>query len=506
MESARKSLFRQIVIRFSILVSVLLVIFSGVWLFFLRDQLLQAGISDAKVISSLMLVSRFIVVLIVVISVIVVLIGLIFTDGFKTGFLDLIKQVAGLKEAPFGSRVEYGEKNELNDLAAEVNQLVEKFEKEVARDLTSAADEHQHYVEEQSRVGFEQKKIFEEKEKLEFVLARIKDGVIMLGRQRNVVRMNKAAEELTGYKQLEAGGKLIRNVLRFFEEEREIMPEEYAPQMQTGALKDEAFIKKRVRIESAQATEKFVDLVCVRLTLIQTQDLGYMIVLHDLTARFEIERKRTELLGSFANDLKQPLNIISTSLDNDNLNPQSAQSGAAYLSVIVENLLTAGAIEDGSISINMEQVDLAEVVRNAYIILQPIAAGRQVSLQMDEPKDFSAVVNGNQSRMFQVVMNLLVNAICFTGAGGSVSISFTQADGDVILQIQDTGIGIPTENMKDLFNKFSVIPNSKGFDTGMGLGLYVCRKLMELQNGKIWMDSVEGRGTVVSVSLQKASN
>ena len=104
-----------------------------------------------------------------------------------------------------------------------------------------------------------------------------------------------------------------------------------------------------------------------------------------------------------------------------------------------------------------------------------------------------------------MILNLLLNAVYFTLPGGTITVSIAQAQDDTILQIQDTGIGIPTEAMKDLFTKFFVIPNDKGLTTGIGLGLYICRQLVELQGGKIWLDSVEGRGTVVSVSLQKTN-
>lgn len=494
---------KKLTVRISVLILLLMLIVSGVWAYFLRDLLLQAGFPQAKIYSSILSVGIFIFILILDFWVVAILLELIFSEGIKSGFLEFIRQVAGLKDAPMGSHVDLNEEDELGDLAKQVNEVIDKLENEINKDLKTAAEEHMHFVEEQSKVGFESKKIYEEKEKLQYVLTRIKDGVILLSKNRKVVLMNAAAEELTGFKVYEASGKPVNTVLRFFEEDREIKPDEYAPVTQTAAAKDEVYQKKHLKIESQQATEKYVDLVCMKLTLIQTQDLGYMIIMHDLTARLEIEKKRTELLKAFANDLKGPLNIISNNLQND---PGSVQSGTAYLSLIFENLMAAGAIEDGSIYVNMGQVDLAESVQNVVMMVQPIATGRQIALQFAGPKDFSAVVNGDQSRIFQIVLNLLLNAIYFTGSGGSVSISFSSPEDDVVLEIQDTGIGIPTEAMEGLFQKFGVVQNDKGIETGIGLGLYVSKKLIDLQNGKIWLDSVEGRGTVASISLQKVKS
>lgn len=494
MKSARKSLFRQIIIRFSILTFVLLIIISGIWLFFFRDLLLHAGVPDAKVASSLFLVGRFVIILIIVIIVIFILLGLIFINGFKTSLFELLKQITGLKDAPFGSRVNAYSNNELDDLTSNVNLVIEKLENEIKNDLTTAANEHLHLVEEQSRTGFEQKKIYEEKQKLEYVLSRIKDGVILLTRNRNIVLLNKAAEELLGYKQYEAGGKMISRLIKFYDDDnREIMPDEYAPAARLGEMKEESFLKKHIRVESEQATAKYIDLICLKLTLIQTQDLGYLIVMHDLSARLEIEKKRTDLLSSFARELKQPL-------DNSDGSTQQA-----HISVLLENLMTAVDIESNAVTIARDPVDLAILTGNAITALQGLAGARQVSMQLSVPENFSAIVNGDQLRLNQVILNLLLNAINFTPPGGSINLALSQAENEIVLEIQDTGIGIPTEAIKDLFTKFFTVPNEKGIATGIGLGLYISKKLIELHEGKIWLDSVEGRGTIASISLTKTT-
>lgn len=514
MKTARKSLFRNIVVRFSILTFLLMIIISGVWAFFTRNLLLQAGIPAGKALSQLLPVVIFILVFIFVILIISILLGIIFIEGFRAGYLELTGKISALKNAAFGTRIPVNSADELGVLAGDVNLEIEKLENEITKDLKTAADEHLQLVEEQSKTGFEQKKIYEEKIKLEYVLTRIKDGVILLSKSRKVVIMNKAAEELTGFRQMEAVGKPVHNIIKFFEEDREILPDEYSPgaslspaspHVESSATKEEIYQKKHVKIETQQATEKYVDLVCMKLTLIQTQDLGYMIIMHDLSARLEIEKKRTELLSAFAKELKLPSDLISKNLNTESLNLVSAQAGLGYLSIIMENLLTIGAIEAGSLQVDLEQNDLAVIIKNAIAVLQPVALEKQISLLADIKEDMSASVSCDQSRMYQIVLNLLLNAIWFTGPGGSINISLSQSESEYIIQIQDTGIGIKTESMSELFNKFSVAENDRGVETGIGLGLYVCKKLIELQSGKVWLDSVEGRGTVANVSLPKAA-
>ena len=496
MNSARKFLFKNIVVSYSVLVFILLILVSGVWVFFLRELLLQAGVSDVRIVSSLFQVGSFIFVLILVFLIVAILLGFIFIEGFRAGFKDLIRQISGLKTAKFGMRVMSEEKNELSDLADEVNQVLNRFEQQIMFDFSKLTEEEKQFKVEQGLLSTEQKKIYEEKEKLDYVLSRITDGVILLNRQRNVVLMNKAASEITGFNQLDAVNRSISWLVKFFEKDQEIPMNEYVPVVATNTMRDNAFIKKSLRLETNKITPKLVDLVCVRLTLIHEQDLGYMIVLHDQTSKLEVEKNKDSLLTSFASELRQPISLIS--------NPVVMSAGIAHLSMVMENLLTTAAIDDGTIIVAQAEVDLIEIINSAINIVQPVASDRQVVLSFTVPENFNAKVKGDQGRMSQVVLNLLLNAIYFTMNGGSVTVSLSQSDTALVLEIQDTGIGIRTDAMRDLFTKFYTVSNNVGIETGIGLGLYVCKHLVELQGGKIWIDSVEGRGSVVSVSLQKA--
>lgn len=484
---------KKLVVRYSILVLCLLLAVSGLWAFFWREQLLASAdlqVSGGEALSPLFEVGRFIFVIILVLVVLTVLLGFLFTDGIFRSLRELVKQLIELKSAPFTSRLDLPKNNEFTEVAIAANQVIERLEHEIAEALFRVAAGERHFKEEQSLLEAEQKRIYEEKEKLDYVLGRITDGVILLNRNRSVVLLNKAAEEIVGSSQSEAINKNIGEIVRFYEDQREILTDEY--------ISDNAFVKKRVRLTSSHTTEKLVDLNCVRLTLIHTQDLGYMIVLHDLTEELGIEKKQIGLLSSFAQELRQPLSLISNYFSQgQDGNLERARSGVGHLSLILENLLTTSAIENKTITITSGQVDLISIIKDLIIVINPLVLERQISLQYEEPRDINPVVIGDQQRIYQIVLNLLLNAIYHTQAGGGVSVSLSQSGNEIILRIQDTGVGIATEELKNLFNKFYAEAG------GIGLGLYVCKKLTELQDGKIWLDSVEGRGTVVSVSLPK---
>jgi signal transduction histidine kinase len=501
----------SLLVRFSVLIFFLLLVLGGVLLFVLREQLLGAGVGEVEILWLLLRIGVFVILLVLVLTAVGVLAVLLLLYPISRRIREFAGSVAGLRGANFGSRVGLGAMDEVGDAAVAVNQLVEQFENQIVSAWAQTEGEHKHLIEEQGLLSLEQKKIYEEKEKLNYVLSRVRDGVIFVNKDRNVVVMNRAAEEIIGVKQNEAFGQGIGGIFKIYEESRlssdlgessEIVVDKYAP-LKPGS--DEAYIKKGVRLESGHATAKLVDFVVVPLKLIHVQDLGFMIVIVDQSASQEVEKKQLGLVSAFASELRLPLSMLSKYLSGDSgaqgSNAGSVYAGIASLSLLMDNLLTTSELENGTAAINSGEVDLARSIGHVVSVVNVVSVERQVSLQHETPKDFAAIVSGDERRVEQVVMNLALNAVHFTQAGGSVNITLSKTERDIILQIQDTGIGIASEGLPDLFRKFFVVDNDKGIDNGVGLGLYVSKKLVKLMNGKIWIDSVEGRGTVVSMSL-----
>ena len=434
-------MLREFVIRFSLLIFGLFLILSGVWAFLFREQMLKAGVARPEVFSLLLQDFLFVVVVSLVLVVVVILCVLIFTDAIRLRLSEFVSKLAGFKQ----------------------------LEEEV------------HILEE------EKGSIYEEKEKLTYVLSYIKDSVIFLNRKERVVLLNKAAEEIVGRSKADVVGKQIGELFKLFEGSQEIQADEY--------LRGDSFSKKHLRLESVSATDKLVDFICVRLVLIHTQDLGYIVVLHDLTGELEVEKRQVGLLSAFASELRWPLELVGES---------NAEVGVLQLSVLMENLLTSSLIMSGNVTVSTVVVDLAALLNELVSVVNPLVYDMQLSIEIDMQKDLAARVMGDESRIRQVVLNLLVNAIKYTKSGGKIVVSLSSTDEELILHIQDTGIGMLGEDMKHLFEKFFVGGNVSPENKGLGLGLYVCRGLVDLMDGKIWIDSVEERATVASVSLSKA--
>jgi len=179
---------------------------------------------------------------------------------------------------------------------------------------------------------------------------------------------------------------------------------------------------------------------------------------------------------------------------------EQAQRSITRLRMLTATLMDYEASERGELSLHLKGFGMAELLEDCVSFYRPFAAQKQIGLEL-EGQVPSITVLGDRERVMQVLDNLLYNAVKFTPSRGEIRVGAKTEDGKVAtVWVRDTGIGIPKKNQEKIFET----PHS-GTDTDgskrVGLGLVICRKLIEIQNGKIWMESTPGKGTEVFFSL-----
>jgi signal transduction histidine kinase len=158
-------------------------------------------------------------------------------------------------------------------------------------------------------------------------------------------------------------------------------------------------------------------------------------------------------------------------------------------------------LEAGRLEVDPEPVDLVEVVRIAVGDLGD--DGGRVELVVDGDRPPIALTD--RRRTWQVVVNLLSNAVKFTPDDQSITVTLGTAGPEVVVEVADHGIGIALERQGTVFERFSREPLEGGRRTGSGLGLYICRRLVEALGGRIWVESEPGVGSTFSFTLPAAS-
>jgi heavy metal sensor kinase len=170
------------------------------------------------------------------------------------------------------------------------------------------------------------------------------------------------------------------------------------------------------------------------------------------------------------------------------------------LSHMINQLLVLASAEAGEIQWTDQRVDLSALTASLADQLDPVATNKKITLETDVPPNIN--IRGDASWIERVILNLLDNAIKFTPEGGRVKISVTAEAGQVILRVQDNGIGIPPESLPHIFDRFyRAEPSRSKQIEGVGLGLALARWIVEKHRGRILAESQPGQGTTLNVIL-----
>ena len=249
--------------------------------------------------------------------------------------------------------------------------------------------------------------------------------------------------------------------------------------------------------------------------------IGYLLIGTDNTVRKQVEselhealaaadkanRAKTDFLSSMSHELRTPLNAIlgfAQLMESGFPHPTPSQQRSLdqilkagwYLLELINEILDLALIESGKVTLSREPVSLAEVMLECRAMIEPQAQKRSIGLtfpQFETPW----FVKADRTRVKQVLINLLFNAIKYNQPGGTVAVECSLAPPDALrISVRDTGAGIPPELVAQLFQPFNRLGKEAGSEEGTGIGLVVTKRLVELMGGSIGVDSAIGVGSV----------
>ncbi len=229
----------------------------------------------------------------------------------------------------------------------------------------------------------------------------------------------------------------------------------------------------------------------------------------------ELDKMKDEFISVASHELRAPVTAIRgyASMIGDGsmgkINKHIKQgidiinSSAKRLSALVEDLLNVSRIEQGRISLELSRVDIVPIIKNVIEELKQQAKEKNIKIKLNSSFDAPIFLKLDVDKFKQILINLLGNAIKYTKKG-KVDV-FLEKDGDYLnIKIKDTGIGMSAEEKKHLFEKFYRIKNKKTQGIpGTGLGLWISKKLTEMMNGEIFVDSIENTGTQFTLRFKK---
>jgi signal transduction histidine kinase len=238
---------------------------------------------------------------------------------------------------------------------------------------------------------------------------------------------------------------------------------------------------------------------------------GAVIVARDVTERRQFEREREDMLGLVSHELKTPLTSIKalTQLAVRQLTraerPEAElvrrmERGVENMNRLINDLLDATRLDTGKMLLMRERVDLGSLCEQV-VADQEVATGRNITLKTP---NVSVEVQADAMRLSQVLTNLLSNALKYSPEEAPVAVQLTRDRTGVHISVRDEGPGIPPEALSRLFQRFYRVPGIEvqhGTGVGLGLGLYICQRLVELHGGQLHVESTLGKGTTFEVNL-----
>jgi signal transduction histidine kinase len=239
--------------------------------------------------------------------------------------------------------------------------------------------------------------------------------------------------------------------------------------------------------------------------------VGRIWTLREVTADRRLERLRDAFVAAVSHELRTPLTSVSGFLEllsdeEDRLALTgrtyltAARRGTARLQRIVEDLLLVAQIEADLLELHTEPLDLAELAADALEEASAAAAEKRVAISLET--DGALPLEADAARLRQVIDNLLSNAIKYTPTGGEVVLSTSDSEGRRRIEVSDNGIGVPHDELGQLFSRFyRASTATRRAIPGTGLGLVIARAIVESHRGTISLESREGEGTRVTVTL-----
>ncbi len=409
-------------------------------------------------------------------AILAILLAILVARATTRSIRDLTCMAQGLAEGHLDQKIRVGSQDEVGKLAETFNQMSERLKETIE----TVSREHN---------------------RIAAILSSMADGIIIADSEGIVTLLNKAAERMLRLPQWDNAGRTIIEVVRDHE----------LAQLVKECLSGTKPQEECVKLIEVGVPKRFLRAVVTPLW--EGGAIHALVILQDLTELRRAEVVRREFVGNVSHELRTPLAsikaLVETLRDGALEDPTAAQDFLNRMEIevdgltqLVRELLELSRIESGQVALKPERTDVLMLVTTATERLLAQAERAGIQLVTEIPPELPAVLADGE-RIQQVFSNLIHNAIKFTRAGGKVTISADTRDTAVCFSIADTGVGIPADDLPRIFERFYKADKSRS-SGGTGLGLAIAKHIVQAHGGKIWAESIEGRGATFRFTLPLA--
>ncbi len=344
--------------------------------------------------------------------------------------------------------------------------------------------------------------------KSQAILEGVADGVIVADAYGKIILFNVAAERILELPRKQALGRTTSEMLGLYgRQARDWMETVAGWAEQSGTYATEEYLAARLEIGDRVVS------VHLAPVLMSDEFLGTVSVFRDVTAEVDAGRAKTEFVSTVSHELRTPMTSIKGYVDlllmgatgtltaNQRHFLSIIKNNADRLTMLVGDLLNLSRIDSGRMALSPKVMRVGEAVNQVVVAMEGRAIDKGLTLRSDVPPALSWVI-ADPDRVVQILTNLVANACHYTPTGGEIVVLACAHGDEVHISVRDTGIGIAQEDQEKVFARFFRADDSVVQDTpGTGLGLSIVRSLVEMQGGRVWVESELGEGSTFTFTL-----
>ena len=389
---------------------------------------------------------------------------------------------------------------ERSGLISELNNKIEELSQ-----AKSQLEKYSHSLEE--IVMQKTADLVESNTKLSAIINYCADGIVIVSPEAKIVQANPAFENITGLSEKLLIGKSLKEFIVSDEKQlKKITNEKKEVLLRDAAVKN-CINDKNIPVE--------INFAPIPSDGKDATQVNYVGVVRNVSLQKEMERLRDDFIATLTHDLRTPLLAAIQTLqffldgtlgvveEKQRMLLDTMKKSNEDMLGLVNALLEVYKYESGKLNLCKTTFSLKQFLQDCIAQVNALAEKKNIDITLKYEDCEDAEITADRNELRRVVLNLCGNALNHTNQGGAIEIETLNKDGDLILNVKDNGTGIPKEDLKKLFKRFSQGTSQKR-SAGTGLGLYLSRQIVEAHGGKIWAESKVGKGSVFSFLIPES--
>jgi len=389
--------------------------------------------------------------------------------------LGLIKAAGQIAQRNFAVKIDIKTNDEINDLITTFNSMTSELKKYEDIQID---------------------KLIAEKTKTEAIIFSIADGIVMTDYKGEILLINSQARNMLRMNEPLLEGKFIQNYI----EEKNLSTT--VTQILSSKFESDTIISREIDMSTKDHT-RFYQTNTKSVITLKGEQLGIVTVVRDITLEKELDRMKEDFLHSITHDLRNPITSIRGFLgfmlsnvggiltDQQRKMVETMDRASTKLLNMINDILDIAKLESGKIELQPIETDISDLIRKIIELNEPQRQKKNINIISNIAADVPKIVT-DVKLIERVINNLIGNAIKFTPESGDINIILSPDTDKITFSIKDTGDGVPGEYLTKIFDKFQQVAGQR--KGGTGLGLTICKYIVEAHKGQIWAESDLGKG------------